>query len=342
MGVARYAYLNTRVSMLATRLIPLASLEALIEQAPGEFGGANLPENMEEVLRDTSADYAVLEQGLLTTLLGDFIIVTRPVLGPERDFLEYLIHWFELTNLKAIIRGKFSGLSDEVIREQLVSIGPFTTLPVNELLHTEDPAEMLRHLESTPYSGIARQARKVYEEKQDLFALDATLDRRFFLGLHKRSLAVDKHERPAVLDVTGCLLDRFNLLWLLRYRFSYALSPAETYYLLIPAGHYLSTEHLLALAQLSSLQEVLENLPGKIKNTLEGSTTVTEVENRLEKRTFDIAGRYLKNTRYVIARAFAYLLLREMEMRRLLAIIKGRRLKFAPELVRFAAGMSIQ
>ncbi|MCP4042479.1 MAG: V-type ATPase subunit, partial [Gammaproteobacteria bacterium] len=339
MGVARYAYLNTRVTMLAARLIPLEILQSLVDQPPSEFSGANLPINLEEIMDDSSVDSTIMEQGLLTSLLCDFKILTRPVSGSERTFLGYLIHWFELANLKALIRGKFAGLPDEVIRAQLVNIDPFTTLPIDELLHTEDPAEMLRHLESTPYSDIARQARKVYEEKQDLFVLDATLDRRFFQGLLKHAMNVTKGERSGVLDVAGCLLDRFNLQWLLRYRFSYKLSPAETFYLLIPAGHHLNLDYLLSLSQLTSLDEVLDNLPETIKPALEGSATITEVENRLEKRTREIAERYIKDTRYVIARAFAYLLLREMEMRMLLAVIEGRRLRFSPELIRFAAGI---
>jgi len=335
MASARYAYLNTRVSLLAKRLITPEAMESLVEQPISSSEEVLSTAGIEPLEGDTSQ----LEQGLLTHLLRDFIILTRPVLGPERDFLEYLIYWFELTNLKVIIRGKFSGQSDQAIREQLVDIDPFTTLPVDELLRTEDPAEMLRHLETTAFSDIVRQARKVFEEKHDLFALDATIDRRFFHGLYKRAAAVAESERAAVKDITRTLLDRFNLLWLLRYRFSYGLSPAETFYLLVPAGHDLNAAQLLALSQLNSFDEVIAALPPRIKALLSDVPTITEVENRLVKRSEQIAHDYLKDIRHAIARAFAYLLLRDIEMNRLLAIIKGKQLGFAADKIRFAAGM---
>ena len=336
MGSARYAYLNTRVSLLAKRLITPDAMEDMVEQSASASEGAFAAAGVDSLESNASR----LEQGLLTRLLKDFIILTRPVHGPEREFLEYLIHWFELTNLKVIIRGKFSGQSDPAIREQLVDIDPFSTLPVDELLRTEDPAEMLRHLETTAFSDIVRQARKVFEEKRDLFALDATIDRRFFHGLHKRAAAVAESERAAVKDITRTLLDRFNLLWLLRYRFSYGLSPAETFYLLVPAGHDLNAAQLLALSQLSSFDEVIAALPVRIKLFLPDVATITEVENRLIRRSEQIAHDYLKDIRHAIARAFAYLLLRDIEMNRLLAIIKGKRLGFAPDTIRFAAGMT--
>ena len=40
------------------------------------------------------------------------------------------------------------------------------------------------------------------------------------------------------------MVDRVNLVWLLRYRFAYNLSPAQAYYLLIPASHRLLPQQM--------------------------------------------------------------------------------------------------
>ncbi len=334
MASARFAYINTRISTMVERLISPALFNELIDQ-PGAAGMAAL-EQLNLTVPDTSA---ALEQLLLTRLLDDFQILTRPIIGPERDFLEYLVRWFELTNLKVIIRGKYSGEPDHSIREKLMDIGPFAILPTDELLRTEDPAEMLRRLETTPFSDFVRQARKAFAERQDLFALDASLDHRFFCGLRRRAGAVAEGERAAVRDIMQALLDRFNLLWLLRYRFSYHLSPAETYYLLVPTGHDLDSDKLFALSQLSSFSEVIMALPQRLGKMLLGVKTFTEVENCLVQHTERVARRHLGDIRHAIARAFAYLLLREIEMGRLLAILNGKRLGFHHDKIRFAAGL---
>ncbi len=335
-------YLNARISMLADRLLPRSSLESWITQ-PAEEGAAQTDVLQLGVQLDDLGPGAVsIEQALLSKLLQDVLVVTRPLTGSERDFLVYSLRWFELANLKVVIRGKLSGLDDQDIRQQLLDIAPFNTLPTEELLHTEDPAEMLRRLEDTPYADLARQARRAYDEHKDLFSVELAIDRRFFVDLQKRARAVGEDQRMAVLYLSGCTLDRFNLVWLLRYRFSYELSPAETYYLLIPAGHRLSAHSLESLCQLGSLEEVLEALPTRLKHTLAGATSITIVENLLEIQARKVAMQFLQDYRHVIARAFAYILLREMEMRQIIAIVKGKRLGFDPALIRFAAAMEEQ
>ena len=235
-------YLNARISMLADRLLPKSRLESWIDQSveEGEADTGMLELGIQ--LDELGPDAVSIEQALLSKLLEDVLIVTRPLTGPERDFLVYGLRWFELANLKVVIRGKLSGLDEREIRQQLLDISPFNTLPTEELLHTEDPAEMLRRLEDTPYADLARQARHAYDEHKDLFSVELAIDRRFFVDLQKRARAVSEDQRQAVLYMSGCTLDRFNLVWLLRYRFSYELSPAETYYHLIPAGHILSAQ----------------------------------------------------------------------------------------------------
>ena len=334
MGSARYAYLNTRVSILAGRLLPADRFPALVEQ-----GVAEAPEwgEVGAFLAPDGPDPTRLEQTLLTNLWHDFQVLARAAQPRERALLVYGIHWFELLNLKALIRGKLSGLPEKVIREQIVDVGPFAFLPIDELLRTEDPAEMLRRLEDTVYGDIARQARRVYEEHKDLFSVDATIDRRYFAELQARARAVGGSEQYAVLDLVGRVLDRFNLTWLLRYRFSYNLPPAEAYYLLAPPGRQLGAERLLALAQLGSLEEILNVLPPSLKDLLAGVTSISEADNRLDGMMTDAATRTLKDATHPVARAFAYLIVREAEMRRVIAIVKGRRMGLPIELIRFAA-----
>jgi V/A-type H+-transporting ATPase subunit C len=320
--------------MLASRLLPDERIKAFVEQTPGD---STEPADVGAMLGEGGGRAASLEQGILDQVLRDLRVIARPVWAQERDLLVYGIHWFEMANLKTLIRGKFSGQPDQVIRDQLVDVGPFATLPVDELLRTEDPAELLRRLEGTPYADIARQARRVYEEQKDLFAVDATMDRRFFAELQRRARGVALSQRGAVLEVLGSVLDRFNLSWLLRYRFSYNLPPAEAYYLLAPAGRRLSADRLLALAQLGSLQEVLDALPPAYKGPLAGSETVNDVDDRLTHMLRSVASEHLRDNRHPVARAFAYIVLREGEMLRLLAVVKGRRMGLSTELIRFAA-----
>ncbi|MBC8212206.1 MAG: V-type ATPase subunit [Gammaproteobacteria bacterium] len=332
----RSAYLSTRLSLLASRLISFEQLSSLIE--------LELDQIINRVYEWTGHRYQPdvhdsrrIENQLAHTALDDFQILIRPFSGPERRFFYFAIRWFELVNVKVLIRGKFTSTPKSIIQQQLVDLGVFADLPLEKLLETEDPYEMLRLLESTAYAGIVRQARNVFDEQgNDLFLLDATIDKSFFIDLKKRLEGLDAQDVELVEQVMGSLLDRFNLLWLLRYRFSYGLSPAKSYFLLTSTGARLHAADLMRLAKMETIEQLVEALPAKLQQQLQGLTVISDIEQVIEYSTLEVAAKGLSRSGNLVSRAFSYILLREAEMRFLQALIKGKQLGFDQELIRLA------
>ncbi|MBI5041725.1 MAG: V-type ATPase subunit [Gammaproteobacteria bacterium] len=335
-ATASYAYLHARVSVLAEQLLPTAVLERLIVCPPEQEIDLLERSGLSLSSAHGSDDPAALEQKLTDAFVADFIILARALSGVQRELLVYWARRYELSNLKAIIRGKISEQPAEKIREQLLDIGAFATLPVDDLLRTDDVAELLRMLEMTPYADIARQARRIYEEQQDQFALDAAVDRRYLAGINKRVTALAADDRRILRPLIGAILDRFNLVWLLRYRFAYNLTPAETYYLLIPGGYHLRGPELQALAQLGSFEDVMSNLPTALARELERASCTNTVDRLLELQIGSIAESILRHTAFNLARACAYLLLRELDLARIHAVLRGKRLQMKPETIRLS------
>lgn len=333
---ADYAYLHVRVSVLAAQLLPPASEEMLIGAPPEQervlLQGVGLTPFGESL----SDDPKLLEQALIDALLADFTVLARALSGPPRELLVYWARRFELSNLKAIIRGKMTEQPAEKIRGLLLDIGSFATLPLDDLLRSDDVAELLRRLEATPYADIARPARRIYEGQQGLFALDAAMDRRYLSALRKHVGALDANEQRLLRRLVGAILDRFNLVWLLRYRFAYDLPAAEAYYLLIPGGYRLLGADLQALAQLRSFEEVLANLPEPLARDLAQASCATTVDRLMEAQVGRLAEHILRHTAFNLARAFAYLVLREHNLLHLHAVLKGKRLHMKPETIRLA------
>ena len=334
MSVAQHAYLNTRVSLFAENLLDLEHIQALIDQpsSPQPDIGA-LPESGSD---SVSAQYAGdLDQNNVTILLRELAVLIRPLSGPSRDLLGYWAHRFELSNLKAIIRGKMTGLPQHAIEQQLLDMGSLTRLPTAELLQSDSPAELLRRLEQTPYADIVRQARRLLEQGEALFALDAAIDRRYYAGLSRRGSEIGSRA------VVGSIIDRVNLVWLLRYRFAYNLPPAQAYYLLIPASHRLSSQQLQQLAQSSTFEDAVANLPRPYDKLLAGVRNNTEATLRLEFETWRISENVLRHSSFNVARALAYMVLRERDLRRLRAIVRGRNLQAPLDLIRVALGLPL-
>jgi V/A-type H+-transporting ATPase subunit C len=309
-------YLDTRLTVLARRLF---SFEQLID-----FIEFDLERILTQVRRHTGYDYTVdhsnprLIEGQLTNhALDEFLILIRPFSGSERRFLQFAIRWFELVNLKVLIRGKFNAIDNDLIERQLIDLRKFADLPIKQLLETDDPYEMLRLLETTVYGGIVRPARRMYEEHgNDLFLLDATIDRSFFIDLHHHARFLGREDARNVGQVLGNLLDRFNLLWLLRYRFSYGLSPARSFYLLTKTGNRLHSAQLLRASV--------------------GS--ISDMETVMEYHSLSLAAKALYRLPNLLSRTFSYIVLREAEVRFLQALIKGKQLGFENDLIRQAVG----
>jgi V/A-type H+-transporting ATPase subunit C len=332
------AYLATRVSLLAQRLLDDRTLEAMADQPL-----ANIPtlQGLQEMLdspMDGGQRSRTLENLLIGALLSELSILVRPLQGGLRELFLFWARRFELFNLKALIRGKLQGLPPGVVQDNLYDLPPYTRLPRASLLQAESVTELLKLLEATPYGDIARQARLAFEARREALYLDATIDRRYFYGLVQRTTPLEARHRESLERLVRTQVDHQNLIWLLRYRFAYGLSPAETYYVLVPRGLRLDRRKLQELCNLGDFETVLEQLPPQLARTLSGSHTAVEVERRLEAVTIALARHELRHADSAPARAFAYLLLREVDLKRMQALIQGKLLELPATLIREALG----
>ncbi|MES9875944.1 MAG: V-type ATPase subunit [Candidatus Sedimenticola sp. PURPLELP] len=337
---ASHTYLNTRAAILADRLLSEQDFSELteltLEQLGRDFGVTDL---LEEKTSSATINRAT-ERALISTLMHELSVLLRPLKGPARYVLIHWIRKFELYNLKALIRGKLNHLTYEELRENLYDLPALISLPHQELLRTENIAELLRQLEQSHYSDIARQARRVYEEKNEPFSLDATIDQRYYAGLLKRARSTEVEDNKPLSELIGTLIDQQNLLWLLRYRFGYGLAPSGTYYLLVPFGKLLSRDLLKKLVNMNSFSEVIESLPDSIREEIGETEHIMDVELAMSQITAKKAFRMLKLSDSGVTRALAFLVLREIDLKRIYAIFQGKVLNLDQNLIRQAAGLS--
>jgi len=336
---SRFAYINARVSGLAQRIGDDQWLESMVE-AP--------PEQERELLQFAGVDYVEsgskhemesLELVLIKALLEDANVLASGLTSQARALLLFWIRRFEFNNLKVILRSKFLGQTGESIRRQLIDVGPFATLSVDELLRADDFAETLRLVEKTPYADIGRSAWRIYKEHGEIYNIDAAMDQRYYTQLNTRINAVCSENRLLLHRVVGTMIDAVNLVWLLRYRFAYDQSPAEAYYVLNPGGLNLDSRRLMDLARLDSMEAVLERMPPRLAGLFEDVRSIADVERRMDELVCRVAGQVLRLTVFNLARIFAFLILREKELFRVHAVLKGKRLQLDPGLIRYAAGL---
>lgn len=330
-------YLDARVSLMASRLLDEGELLLLTTGSAADRAAVLARAGLSQVLADEAAG-RYLEQSIVRSQLDDLLILMRAA-GDGRPFLRYWGMRFELSNLKAIVRAKLSGAPIAEVRQSLIDLGFLASLPTEELLRTEDVGELLRRLEATRYADMVRFARRAFEAQPRLFDLDAALDRRFYHGLVELAA---RHGSPGspFQQLMEQLIDRVNLVWLLRYRFLYDLPPSQVYYLLVPSRYRLSSGLLRELSVLNRMQEVLAALPEPYRAWLHDATSVYDAFTIMERKAADRARAVLRSNAPALARTFAYLGLRERDLRRVRAAIKGTRIGLDAELIRQAMGLA--
>jgi V/A-type H+-transporting ATPase subunit C len=127
---------------------------------------------------------------------------------------------------------------------------------------------------------------------------------------------------------------------LLRYRYAYNLSPARAYYMLIPASHRLLPQQMRQLAQCARFEDAIGSLSSPFDRILAGARHATEVTLKLEQEGWRIASHALRHSSFNVARALAYMMLRERDLRRLRAIASGRSMRLGGPAIRSALGLA--
>lgn len=332
----REPYLNTRVSAMSEHLIDPLEVPALcglsLAELADRFGLTRL---LEEPL-DRRAKSRSVKQALINTLLNELRILIRPMDAGEAGLILAWGRKYALFNLKTLLRGKLYELSQNEIRANLYELPEHVRLPQQELFQAESVLELLRKLEQGPYSLIARQGREVFEQKRDPFALEAAIDQRYYAEMTRRLQQVHESSQDELRQLLGAVLDRVDLLWLLRFRFSYGLSPSETFYQLVPSVRLMHRDRLLSLVNLESLEAIIAALPEPLSSELTGSQTLIEVQRRLGAHVTQTSRRILSKGRSGVARALAYLILREHGVLMLFALVQRHLLGLPRDLVEIA------
>ena len=340
MSTSTQAYLNTRVTAMATRLFDpdlLAQVTALtLPELAERF---RLQALLDEQL-DARAKARAAEQALIHRLLADLAVLIRPMQADARELVLTWVRKYALFNLKTLIRGKLYELDQTEIRANLYELPPRVRLPHQELYRTETVLELLRALERGPLRIIARQARESYEQRRDPFVLEAAVDQRYFAELAREAQQLRGEDAQPVQQLVGALLDRTNLMWLLRFRFSFRLSPSEAFYQLVPSKRLLHRDRLLALANIDTFEQVLDALPAPLDRLLSGSLSLIEVQRRAEAYLVGECRRTLASSRSAVSRALAYLMLREHDLMLLYALVQGRLLGLPQQVVDIAVDLA--
>lgn len=351
-AVAKLAYVQTLVSLYSACLLTPDEIDQLVSggcstEESQILSKAGLGHLVPERLKDGTCLYdgEKIDSLFLSEFINQSIRIARAFSGTEHELLIYWLRQIEISNIKTILRGKAMHRSNQLIEAELFDMGPYTSLPLDDLLQTEDVAEVLRHLEQTCYASLAHYTLQQYEQHNDIFSLETSVDQQFFIGLMRRFTMLKKSDQLQLHPLIGRVIDQMNLIRLLRYRVNYGLSPSHTYFLLSSGGYCLKRQELLNLAKLNDLEPLINELPAmlsrKVHIRLNGYKQSIQIVNSvMEREVIDFAHAYLTTNSFTLTSVFAFLIIRRQQLSLLHAVLKGRHMRQDEQTIRFSTGLN--
>ncbi len=318
---AKYAYITARVRAMKSKLIPVEMYPKFLNMEITEITRFIEESEYKKDVDELAKRYKGTE--LIEHALNQNIALTYrkliEVSQNEAKFLitEYLRAW-DIWNIKTILRGKFSGASEEEILESVVSAGQLRYRDLTELVKIGTIEGIIAALSKMPYYPA------LAGYKGDLAETENALDKRYY---SRRIDSAKEAGNKLFLKFLRTEIDLKNLKNLFRMKRA-GMEHDDIMKMVIPGGLELKEADLSRLAGMPlaemvrsleeySYWEAISDISGEL-------TSLINIENRLDKYGLLYACRISYYYPLSILPVLDYILSKKIEVDNLRKIVRGK------------------
>lgn len=330
----KYAYIVARVRVMKSKLVPKEMYPKFLNMEIPEIirfiGESEYKKDVDELgkkYKGTDLFEHALNQNLALTY-RKLIDVSQS----EAKYLitEYLRSW-DIWNIKTIIRGKFSGASEEEILEDVVSAGQLRYRDIVEIVKISTVEGVIAAFAKTPYYP----ALEGY--KGDLAEIENALDKMYYYNLIKAAKSVAALENALFLKFLRTEIDLKNLKILFRTKRA-GMERDDIVKLLISGGMELKEADLNRLASMP-LSEFMHSIEGysyweAISDISGELASLINIETKLEKYGIVYASRISNYYPLSILPVLDYILNKKIEIDNLRIIVRGKETKLPDDIIK--------
>ncbi len=326
-----YAYIVARVRAMKSKLIPKEMYPKLLNMTIPEIirfiEESEYKKDVDELAKKykhTDLFEHALNQNLALTY-RKLIEISQN----EANYIitEYLRFW-DIWNIKTILRGKFSGATEEEILEDVVSAGQLRYRDITEIVKIATVEGIIAALEKTPYFPALQGY------KGDLAEIENALDKRYYA---KRLESGVNAGNEFFLKFLRTEIDLKNLKILFRMKRA-GMERDEILKLLIPGGMELKEAELSRLASLpfSEFVNALEDYSywSAISDISTELTSLINIETRLDKYGVVYASRISYYYPLSILPVLDYILSKKIEVDNLRIIVRGKETNLTEDIIK--------
>ena len=331
-GVNAYAAINARVRVMYSTLnTPLdwsgmceaPDLVALTTVLKRTASGPYLDKVNDKDLTPRRATFQI--KGRLAEV---YVSIIRMAPEHSRSVLLQMFRYFEVDNLKAVLRGIVTGASWERVRFVLFPPNPITSIPAQAMMEAGSVGAAVELLRETPYYGTLSYAMKRYNAEQNLFPLEVALDLNYWRELWRDVNNLPSQDRTPALKIVGALVDMNNLMWAIRYRIYHKLAEEELINYTLPFGYHVRDSDIRAIAAGGDITQVVKRVYPNLRDVEtmldESGRGLPELELQLKRSVMRQCRAAFTGDPFTIGIPLAYLVLSDFEIQDLTVLIEAK------------------
>jgi V/A-type H+-transporting ATPase subunit C len=329
----KYAYITGRVRAMKTKLVPAEMYARMLSMDMSEIARYLEETQYKDEIDALSKDYSgveLIEHATFANLAKTFRKLAEVSIDePSFLILEYLRRW-DVWNIKTLLRGKFSGVSDTEIVKYLVPAGELSAEYLDELSKKETVQDIISAFDGTDYASALAQY-----DGNNLAMLENALDKLYYFRMER---AVG-----GTLSVGGGLLIKYvhreidirNLITLFRMNKA-GVDAAVIHDNLIPGGKLYDELSRMAGQPFGEFLRGLEEYPfwSSISDIATADIdAISRIEARLRAYLIRYAWALSNYHPLSILPVLGYMVSKETEVSNIRKIVRGKEAKLPAELI---------
>ncbi|ACX73463.1 ATP synthase A1, C subunit [Methanocaldococcus vulcanius M7] len=344
MDLAPYAYVNARIRSKEAKLLDDAKLNELIESGSleelvGLLEDTDYGQYVAEVMNELRDPIAV-EKALDMYLADLYALIYRISPDGAKKVLKVFTKKFDIKNIKTLIRAKFVGLDAEETYKLLIPLGNIPPDKLKELSEVKTVEEVIRGLDGTEYFKILQDELSNYDQTSDLLVFELALDK-YYLESLRKTIMTEGKEEDLFREFVGTIIDIENLKVILKGKAD-GLSAEELGKYITLEGYELAEWKLKDLISAGGIEGVLSGLEGtsyaeiltEAMEEFERTKSIYAFEKALDKYVLEKGKKLSTRKPFGVGPIIGLIVSKELEVKNLKAIIKGKIENLKPEDIR--------
>ncbi len=174
-----YAYTNTRVKAMKAKLLKKEEYQKFLKMSLAEIARYLQETEYNKEITELGVKFSginLVEYGLNRNLEKTFAKILHFALQQPKEQVRLYLRRYDVSNIKTILRGKFSRVSNEKISNELIASGEFSRGFLEKaIIESSNVEEAIEHFKGTEYHSILEKF------SNDLTKLEDELDKFYYM-----------------------------------------------------------------------------------------------------------------------------------------------------------------